>query len=82
LSERLSARFIDDVSFLTTELRPERTGIEGVVLPVYAGEFSRTEFELAPRLQLVTGRGLRSRHCRRGTGVLHDASCRARGLAE
>ncbi|MEO8185203.1 MAG: hypothetical protein ABI895_40875 [Deltaproteobacteria bacterium] len=52
-AERLSARFIDDAGFLSTELRPERTRIEGVVLCVYAGEFTRAESALGPRLQVV-----------------------------
>ena len=39
--------------FLASNLRSETTGIEGVVLWIFAGEFAGTE--LGPRILVVTG---------------------------
>jgi hypothetical protein len=65
-TERIKARFIDDAGFLATNLASDHTGVEGAVVWIFAGEFSRADAHHGPRLLVVPGRG-------RGVGSLIDA---------
>jgi hypothetical protein len=54
-SDRLSTRFVEDVGFLLTNVTPQHTGIEGVVIWFAASEFSTVEGEHGPKLLVVVG---------------------------
>lgn len=41
------------------DLLPEHTGVDGVVVWIFAGEFSRTEAQYGPRILVVPGHELR-----------------------
>jgi hypothetical protein len=55
-ADRVAARFIEDVGFLSSTLRSEDTGVDGVVIWFFAGEFSRNESRHGPRVQVALGR--------------------------
>jgi hypothetical protein len=57
-SKSITARFIDDAGFLATNLASDHTGVEGAVVWIFAGEFSRTESHHGPRVLVVPGREL------------------------
>lgn len=47
--------FHENAGFLATNLLPEHTGVEGAVLWVFAGEFSRADAQHGPRVLVVPG---------------------------
>jgi hypothetical protein len=55
-ADRVAARFNEDVGFLSSTLRSEDTGVDGAVIWFFAGEFSRKEWQLGPRVQIALGR--------------------------
>jgi hypothetical protein len=57
-TERITARFVEGAGFLASNLLPEHTGVEGAVVWIFAGEFSRTESHYGPRILVVPGREL------------------------
>src|SRR5687767_13033607 len=54
-ADRVAARFIEDVGFLSSTLRSEDTGVDGVVIWFFAGESSRNEAQHGPRVQVALG---------------------------
>jgi hypothetical protein len=58
-SESIAARFVEDAGFLASNLLPEHTGVDGAVVWIFAGEFSRADAQHGPRVLVVPGRELR-----------------------
>jgi hypothetical protein len=55
-ADRFATRFIEDVGFLSSSLSSADTGVDGVVIWFFAGEFSRNESQHGPRIQVALGR--------------------------
>lgn len=54
-ADRLPSTFHQDAGFLATNLAHESTGIEEAVVWIFAGEPTRSESVLGPRLWVVAG---------------------------
>jgi hypothetical protein len=54
-TSQLSARYVQDVGFLLSNLRSEDSGVEGCVIWFSAGEFARNETDWGPKLLVVLG---------------------------
>jgi hypothetical protein len=54
----MAVRFHEDAGFLASNLLPEHTGVEGGMVWIFAGEFSRTDAQHGPRILVVPGRAL------------------------
>jgi hypothetical protein len=54
----MGARFHEDAGFLMSHFGPKTTGIDGVVICLFAGEFERPGHQLGPRLLVALGNKL------------------------
>ena len=54
----MGARFHADAGFLMSHFGPQTTGIDGIVICVFAGEFERPGHMVGPRLLVALGNKL------------------------